>query len=176
MRLGIIVAICLALGCGGANKPAEASKKDEKQETKTETVKTESEKPAETARSQWKVTGDTVTTASGLKYLIMTPGTGDNAKQGDMVIVHTSGWFLDGSKFYSSYDGGGAPLDFPLGATPPRVIAGWEEALLLMNKGAKWQLIVPANLAYGEQGRPPAIPANATLIFDVELMDINPKK
>ncbi|MBK6765458.1 MAG: FKBP-type peptidyl-prolyl cis-trans isomerase [bacterium] len=93
-----------------------------------------------------------------------------------MVIVHTTGWFLDGSKFYSSYDGGGTPLDFPLGATPPRVIAGWEEALLLMNKGAKWQLIVPANLAYGEQGRPPAIPANATLIFDVELLDINPKK
>lgn len=177
MRLSAIVAICVALGCGGGNKPAEAMKVDKKQEPKTEAVKTDSEKPAEMpTQVQWKVSGDTVTTASGLKYLIKTPGTGENAKQGDKVIVHTTGWFLDGSKFYSSYDGQGAPLDFPLGATPPRVIAGWEEALPMMNKGAKWQLIVPANLAYGESGRPPMIPPKSTLIFDVELLDINPVK
>lgn len=124
----------------------------------------------------WKVQGDTVTTKSGLKYLIMTEGSGEPPKAGDAVVVHTTGWFLDGSKFYSSYDGRGTPLDFPLGATPPRVIAGWEEALPMMKKGAKWQLIVPPNLAYGESGRPPAIPPSATLIFDVELLDFRAGK
>lgn len=177
LRSCMLFAIVLALGCGGGNKPAEAAKSNEKETKKTEAVKTEAPtnegRPA--APTQWKVTGDTVTTASGLRYLVMSEGSGPNAQKGDSVTVHTSGWFVDGKPFYSTYDQGD-PLVFPLAATPPRVIAGWEEGLLLMKKGSKFQLICPPNLAYGESGRPGAIPPNATLVFDVELIDITPAK
>ncbi len=178
LRLCAMLAFGLIMGCGSSNKPADAAKTTESEKKVAETMKADDSKPTEkpTERTMWKVTGDTVTTASGLRYLVMSNGSGDNAKKGDVVIVHTTGWFQDGSKFYSSYDGAGTPLDFPLAATPPRVIAGWEEGLLLMKKGGKFQLICPPNLAYGEGGRPPAIPPNSTLIFDVELMDINPAK
>lgn len=172
LRSCAILAVCIVIGCGG-NKASDAAKTATPEKKAPETVKSETpktpEKPAGPA--QWKVTGDTVVTASGLKYLVMQPGSGANAQKGDSVTVHTSGWFPDGSKFYSTYDQGN-PLVFPLAATPPRVIAGWEEGLLLMNKGAKFQLICPPALAYGESGRPGAIPPNATLIFDVELMGI----
>ncbi|MCB9357657.1 MAG: FKBP-type peptidyl-prolyl cis-trans isomerase [Calditrichaeota bacterium] len=172
MRFGVIAAVCVALGCGGAGKTEAKKVADEQQAS--EKMEKEAPKMEQTGPTMWKVDGDTVTTASGLKYLVRDAGTGELAKQHDNVVVHTTGWFQDGSKFYSSYDGAGTPLDFPLGATPPRVIAGWEEGLLLMKKGAKFQLICPPNLAYGEQGRPPAIPPSSTLIFDVELMDIRP--
>ncbi|MBL0062140.1 MAG: FKBP-type peptidyl-prolyl cis-trans isomerase [bacterium] len=177
LRTCIPLALILALGCGGGNKPAEAAKSNEKETKKTEVVKTEAPKTAEkpAGPTQWMVKGDTVTTASGLKYLVMQEGTGATATKGDTVTVHTSGWFVDGKPFYSTYDQGD-PLVFPLGATPPRVIAGWEEGLLLMKKGSKLQLICPANLAYGERGRPGAIPPNATLVFDVELMGIKAGK
>ncbi len=177
LRSCIPLALILALGCGGGNKPAEAAKSNEKETKKTEAVKTEAPKTAEkpAGPTQWKVTGDTVTTASGLRYLILNEGTGPNAQKHDSVTVHTSGWFTDGKPFYSTYDQGD-PLVFPLAATPPRVIAGWEEGLLLMKKGSKFQLICPPKLAYGESGRPGAIPPNATLVFDVELIDITPAK
>ena len=177
LRSCIFLALVVALGCGGGNKPAEAAKSNENETKKTEAVQSETPKTPEKSAlpTQWKVTGDTVTTASGLQHLLVQAGSGDNPKQGDSVTVHTSGWFLDGSPFYSTYDQGD-PLVFPLGATPPKVIAGWEEGLLLMKKGEKRQLIIPAKLAYGERGRPGAIPPNATLIFDVELVDINRAK
>jgi FKBP-type peptidyl-prolyl cis-trans isomerase FkpA len=176
LRASAILALVVVLGCGGG-KTSDAAKTstNAKTEEKTEAVKKETQPAQEkAAQVQWKVAGDTITTASGLKYLVKEAGEGENAKKGDAVVVHTTGWFLDGSKFYSSYDGAGAPLDFPLGATPPRVIAGWEEGLLLMKKGSKFQLICPPNLAYGDNGRPPAIPPMSTLVFDVELNDIRP--
>ncbi len=177
LRSCLLLALVVALGCGGGNKPAEAAKSNEKETKKTEAVKTEEPKTAEkpAGPTQWKVTGDTVTTATGLRYLIMSEGSGPNAQKDDTVTVHTSGWFVDGSAFYSTYDQGD-PLVFPLGATPQRVISGWEEGLLLMKKGSKFQLICPPNLAYGESGRPGAIPPNATLVFDVELMGIKAGK
>lgn len=167
--------LALAIGCGGG-KSTEAAKTAAKQEEKkTEAPKTEAPKQDKPERTMWKVSGDTVTTASGLKYVVMAQGSGENAKKGETVTVHTTGWFTDGKKFYSSYDDGN-PLVFPLAATPPRVIEGWEEGLLLMKKGSKYQLTCPPNLAYGERGRPPAIPPGSTLIFDVELLDIQPKQ
>jgi FK506-binding protein 4/5 len=107
-----------------------------------------------------------VTTASGLKYFVLVPGKeGKHPKMGESVKVHYTGWLTDGTKFDSSRDRG-APTEFMVG----QVIPGWNEALQLMTTGARWKLTIPAKLAYGESGSPPKIPANATLIFDVELL------
>lgn len=109
-----------------------------------------------------------VTTKSGLQYKILRPGTGPSPSAKDNVKVHYKGTLIDGKKFDSSYDRK-QPATFPVGG----VIPGWTEALLKMKKGAKWQLTIPSDLAYGEKGRP-GIPANSVLLFDVELLDINP--
>lgn len=110
---------------------------------------------------------DIVTTASGLKYLDITPGTGNEAKAGDEVDVHYTGWLENGSKFDSSLDRG-QPIHLRLGSH--QVIPGWEEGLTGMKEGGKRRLIIPPNLAYGPNGRPPVIPPNATLTFEVELV------
>ncbi len=109
------------------------------------------------------------TTASGLMYIIERPGDGPQAEKGKTVSVHYAGFLTDGKKFDSSYDRG-TPIDFPLGQG--RVIPGWDEGIALLKKGGKAKLLIPYNLAYGAAGMPPVIPAFATLIFDVELMDI----
>jgi len=108
-----------------------------------------------------------ITTDSGLKYVVVAEGAGDTPASGAMVKVHYTGKLLDGTKFDSSVDRG-TPIDFPVGQG--RVIKGWDEALLTMKKGEKRVLIIPANLGYGPSGRGP-IPPNATMIFDVELID-----
>ena len=110
-----------------------------------------------------------VTTNSGLMYIILTEGKGDKPKKGGMISAHYTGTFLDGRKFDSSVDRG-TPLDFPVGVG--KVIRGWDEALLDMRKGEKRVLIVPSHLAYGEKGAGGVIPPNATLVFQVELVDI----
>lgn len=162
-------ACALFLGCGGSETKTQAMKaSDTPQQTTKQESKPVTEQPA---GGPIKVSGDTVTTASGLQYLMIKEGSGDTPKQGDVVTVHASGWFTDGKKFWSSHDDGN-PLVFALGATPPKVIAGWEEGLLLMKAGEQRQLIIPSKLAYGEEGRGGAIPPNATLIFDVELVGI----
>lgn len=105
---------------------------------------------------------------SGLQYEVVEAGEeGDKPEASSKVRVHYHGTFIDGSKFDSSVDRG-EPAEFPVGG----VIAGWTEALQLMNKGAKWKLHIPYNLAYGAQGSPGGIPPYATLVFDVELIDI----
>jgi len=106
-------------------------------------------------------------TESGLMYLIETKGDGKKPELGNNVSVHYTGYFTDGNKFDSSVDRG-TPFKFPLGQK--RVIAGWDEAVAMMSKGAKYKLILPYWLAYGERGRG-TIPPNATLIFDVELLE-----
>lgn len=107
-----------------------------------------------------------VVTASGLQYRVITAGTGAKPKASDTVTVHYSGKLIDGTEFDSSYNRK-EPTTF--GVTG--VIPGWTEALQLMPKGSKWQLVIPANLAYGENGSGP-IPPSSTLVFDVELLDI----
>ena len=110
---------------------------------------------------------DAITTPSGLKYVVVAEGEGDTPAVGTMVKVHYTGKLMDGTKFDSSVDRG-TPIDFPVGEG--RVIKGWDEALLSMKKGEKRVLIIPADLGYGPSGRGP-IPPNATMIFDVELID-----
>lgn len=115
-----------------------------------------------------------ITTASGLQYTDTVIGDGAEAKAGNNVVVHYTGWLQNddgsaGSKFDSSKDRND-PFEFPLGAG--RVIQGWDEGVQGMKIGGKRQLIIPAALGYGSRGAGGAIPPNATLIFDVELLGV----
>jgi peptidylprolyl isomerase len=114
---------------------------------------------------------DIVTTTSGLQYIEVMPGSGPQPQPGEIVTVHYTGKLADGTKFDSSYDRG-EPIRFPLGQG--MVIAGWEEGIGMMNKGGEATLIIPPDLAYGDAGFDSIVPANATLTFDVELVDISP--
>jgi FKBP-type peptidyl-prolyl cis-trans isomerase FklB len=107
-----------------------------------------------------------VTLPDGLQYKILTAGHGATPVDGDTVTVNYRGTLLDGTEFDSSYKRG-HPAQFPVNG----VIRGWTEALEKMKVGAKWRLFIPANLAYGEQGRPGIAP-NAVLIFDVDLLSV----
>ena len=107
------------------------------------------------------------TTATGLQYKVIKDGTGAYPKATDTVTVHYEGKLVDGTVFDSSIKRG-QPASFPVNG----VIKGWIEALQLMKPGAKWQLFIPSELAYGAEGRPGTIPPNAVLIFDVELISI----
>ena len=109
------------------------------------------------------------TTASGLQYKVLKEGSGPSPKETDTVVTNYRGTLIDGTEFDSSYKRN-EPATFQVN----RVIKGWTEALQLMKKGAKYQLFIPADLAYGPQGAGAEIGPNATLIFDVELVDIKP--
>jgi FKBP-type peptidyl-prolyl cis-trans isomerase FklB len=108
-----------------------------------------------------------ITTASGLQYKVIKSGTGGSPKLTDTVKVHYQGTLIDGTVFDSSIQRG-QPVSFPVG----QVIPGWVEALQMMKVGDKWQLFIPARLAYGDQSPSPAIPPNSVLIFEVELLGI----
>jgi peptidylprolyl isomerase len=112
---------------------------------------------------------DYVTTSSGLKYHDIEAGDGPSPATGQNVVVHYTGWLLDGTKFDSSLDRG-EPFTFSLGAE--KVIPGWDEGLATMKVGGRRQLVIPPRLAYGEQGAGGVIPPNATLVFEVELLEI----
>ncbi len=114
--------------------------------------------------------GKEVTTASGLKYIDLQEGSGASPQTGQTVYVQYTGTLENGKKFDSSYDHGGQPVPFPIGVG--RVIKGWDEGLMTMKVGGKRRLIVPPKLGYGPMGKPPDIPGNSTLIFDVELVDV----
>ncbi|MFB3917692.1 MAG: FKBP-type peptidyl-prolyl cis-trans isomerase [Terriglobales bacterium] len=114
-----------------------------------------------------KVTGKPTTKADGLEYWDIKTGTGREAKAGDTVNVHYTGWLTNGKKFDSSLDRG-QPFSFKLGAG--QVIRGWDEGVAGMKVGGKRQLHIPPQLGYGSRGAGGVIPPNATLIFDVELL------
>ena len=107
------------------------------------------------------------TTASGLQYKVIKDGTGKTPKATDTVKTHYRGTLINGTEFDSSYKRG-EPAEFPVNG----VIKGWTEALQLMKEGAKWQLYIPSDLAYGERGAGKDIGPNSTLIFDIELLSV----
>lgn len=112
-----------------------------------------------------------ITTESGLQYTVVEAGTGEQPTPADEVKVHYTGTLLNGTVFDSSVERG-EPITFPLSG----VIPGWTEGVSLMKEGAKYRFFIPQNLAYGMRGAGPTIPAGATLIFDVELLEVNPEK
>jgi len=116
-----------------------------------------------------KMAEQTVTTESGLTYLDMTVGTGRIAELGDTASVHYTGWLADGKKFDSSVDRK-EPFSFRLGTG--QVIKGWDEGVMGMKIGGKRKLTIPPQLGYGARGAGGVIPPNATLTFDVELLDL----
>jgi len=113
---------------------------------------------------------DTITTKSGLKYIVVKENKkGKKPQKGNTVKVHYTGYFEDGKIFDSSLKRD-EPFEFPVGIG--RVIKGWDEGILLMHEGEKYRFIIPYQLGYGEKGYPGVIPPKATLIFDVELLKV----
>ena len=146
-------------------------------------VRAKEEEKAKVAALENKIKGDSflaankskqgvVTLPSGLQYKVLSAGTGPKPGPEDVVVCNYRGTLVDGTEFDSSYKRG-EPIKIPVG----QVIKGWTEAIQLMPVGSKWQLYIPSNLAYGERGAPGSpIGPNSALIFDVELISIEPKK
>ncbi len=137
-----------------------------KQEQKKKALGEKNQKEGEAFLANNKKKEGVVTLKSGLQYKVITEGTGKMPKETDTVTTHYRGTLVDGTEFDSSYKRG-EPVSFPVNG----VISGWTEALQLMKTGSKWQLFIPADLAYGENGGDPIGP-NAALIFDVELISV----
>ncbi len=113
------------------------------------------------------------TTADGLQYGDIVTGTGPAPQKGDNVTVQYTGWLTNGCVFDSSREPGRTPFQFVIGATPPNVIAGWEEGVLPMHVGGKRRLVIPPSLGYGAAAQGP-IPPNSTLVFEVQLLAVGP--
>ncbi len=137
-----------------------------KQAEKLKVIGEKNKKAGETFLADNKKKDGVVTLKSGLQYKIITEGTGKMPKETETVTTHYRGSLVDGTEFDSSYKRG-EPVTFPVNG----VIAGWTEALQLMKAGSKWQLFIPPDLGYGENGPEPIGP-NSTLIFDVELISV----
>ncbi len=161
-RIASVALLAALAACGGDDEP--------EQTPVTDTSQTAAAEPSlpEFAESLGVDLGQMQRSASGLYSLDLEEGTGLAAKQGHVVTVHYTGWLPTGDEFDSSRDG--EPYSFQLGRRT--VIAGWEEGVKGMRIGTKRRLVIPPNLAYGQRGQPGAIPPNAYLVFDVELLDI----
>ena len=142
-----------------------------KEEAKTKAAAVENKKAGEAFLAANKTKEGIVTLPSGLEYKIIKEGTGPKPAAEDTVLCHYRGTLVDNTEFDSSYKRG-EPLKIPVGG----VIKGWTEAIQLMPVGSKWQLFIPSDLAYGERGAPGSpIGPNSTLVFEVELISIEPK-
>jgi FKBP-type peptidyl-prolyl cis-trans isomerase len=143
-----------------------------KEEEKTKVAALENKMKGDAFLAANKTKAGVVTLPSGLQYKVVAQGTGAKPGADDTVVCNYRGALVDGTEFDSSYKRG-EPIKIPVG----QVIKGWTEAIQLMPVGSKWQLYIPSNLAYGERGAPGSpIGPNSTLIFDVELISIEPKK
>jgi len=142
-----------------------------KEEAKTKAAAVENKKTGDAFLAANKSKEGVVTLPSGLQYKILKAGTGPKPAAEDTVLCHYRGTLIDSTEFDSSYKRG-EPLKIPVGG----VIKGWTEAIQLMPVGSKWQLFIPSDLAYGERGAPGSpIGPNSTLVFEVELISIEPK-
>ena len=138
---------------------------------KQEEVAKKNKKEGETFLAENKKKEGVKTLPSGLQYKVIKAGIGKKPKLTDTVTTHYRGTLIDGTEFDSSYKRG-QPATFQVSG----VISGWTEALQLMEEGARWQLFIPPNLAYGERGAGGVIGPGATLIFEIELISIQEKK
>lgn len=161
----------LIAGIEDALKGAEPKLKDEEIQAAFEALGKEiaanNKKSGEEYCAKNKKNEGVTTTKSGLQYEVLKEGTGKNPKATDTVTVHYVGTLIDGTKFDSSIDRK-MPATFQLDG----VIKGWTEGVQLMKEGAKYKFVIPSELAYGEAGRP-GIPANSTLVFEVELISVD---
>ncbi len=143
----------------------------EKQQAKMKEEGEENKKTGDAFLAQNKSKDGVKTTADGLQYKVITQGTGPTPTANDTVSVNYRGTLINGTEFDSSYKRG-QPASFPVSG----VIKGWTEALQLMPVGSKYQIFIPSDLAYGERGAGADIGPNSTLIFEVELLSIQPKE
>lgn len=143
----------------------------QQQEAKKQQAEAANTKQGDAFLAANKTKPGVITLPSGLQYKVVKEGTGPKPTATDTVSCNYRGTLIDGTEFDSTEKHGGKPLTFPVNG----VIKGWTEALQLMPVGSKWQLFIPANLAYGERGAGSDIGPNQTLIFDVELVSIEKK-
>jgi len=144
-----------------------AQKMQEKQAAQLEEMKAKNLADGQAYLDENKKKEGVIVTESGLQYEVLKEGTGDKARAEDTVKVDYLGTLVDGTEFDSTAKHG-APAEFQVG----QVIKGWGEALQLMSPGGKLRLVIPAELAYGDQGAAPVIQPNSTLVFEVELLEI----
>jgi FKBP-type peptidyl-prolyl cis-trans isomerase len=168
VSIALISSLVLIVACGGSEKKTTAPSVTPKAAAAQPSVAPKAT-AAQTGGGPPPVSAQATVTASGLKIIEIKIGTGAEAQKGQTVSVHYTGWLADGTKFDSSLDRG-QPLSFVLGAG--QMIPGFDEGVAGMKVGGQRRLIIPPNLAYGAQGRPPRIPANAELTFDVELVSV----
>lgn len=164
--LGVILGLSLLCTTAYAD-PQYTTSTNTADQSQMNSVGDQSKKKGESFLLANKSKPGVVTLPDGLQYKIITEGTGTKPTDNDTVTVDYAGTLIDGTEFDSSYKRG-QPATFPVSG----VIPGWTEALKLMKTGSVWELYIPASLAYGEQGAPPVIGPNETLIFKVHLIDI----
>ncbi len=170
MRRWAIAAVCvaalIAIGCERSREAATPATTA----TRAPAVVATAPAPAGGAAAPGAAgTEETVTTASGLSYVDVKPGTGASPQAGQTAVVHYTGWLTDGKKFDSSRDRG-TPFRFRVGQG--QVIKGWDEGVATMQVGGVRKLTIPPQLGYGAAGAGGVIPPNATLVFEVELLGV----
>lgn len=164
----LLAAVSLA-GCGKSEEPASTSTESEQPAAEEPAAEEPAEEPAAEPAEEPAATGEKTEDVTELKIEDIKGGTGAEAVAGKNVTVHYTGWLTDGTKFDSSKDRG-QPFVFPLGAG--RVIAGWDQGVQGMKVGGTRKLTIPPALGYGAAGAGGSIPPNATLVFEVELLDV----